>query len=208
MVLTSVTRDDLVDGGAKIFSQTIKEIRNTTPDCTIEVLTPDFKGNIESLQLILDASPDVFNHNIEVVKELFPTIRPDGNYRQSISLLQHVKKYNPHLISKSGFMVGLGETPDQITPLLNDLHQANVDVLTIGQYLQPSKSHVPVERYYSPEDFKILKDQALQIGFSHVESGPLVRSSYHAEQALQHLRCMQDAMSLYDENDIINRKEI
>jgi lipoyl synthase len=188
VVITSVTRDDLEDGGADIFVRTIQKIRKTTPDCTIEVLTPDFNGDLVSLQNILDAAPDVFNHNIEVVKELFPTIRPDGDYEQSISLLDHAKKYKKEIITKSGFMVGLGETQDQITRMLYDLNNAQVDVLTIGQYLQPSKHHVPVQRYYSPREFDLLKNKALQIGFSYIEAGPLVRSSYRAEHALHHVR--------------------
>ena len=190
VVVTSVTRDDLDDGGADLFVQTIEEIRKTSPICTIEVLTPDFNGDIASLQNILDAVPDVFNHNIEVVNDLFSTIRPDGNYQRSISLLRYAKDYKPEIITKSGFMVGLGETKDQIYQLLFDLNNASVDILTIGQYLQPSKHHLPVKRYYTPEEFDTLKDQAVLMGFSHVESGPLVRSSYHAEQALRHIRCL------------------
>jgi len=189
VVITSVTRDDLEDGGAGLFVRTIQEIKKISPNCTIEVLTPDFKGNHQSLHSILDAGPDVFNHNIEVVKELFSTIRPEGDYQLSISLLQHVKEYKPEIITKSGFMVGLGETKDQITELLKDLVSVSVDILTIGQYLQPSIHHLPVDRYYSPDEFDQLKDQALRRGFSYVESGPLVRSSYHAENALKHVRC-------------------
>lgn len=188
VVITSVTRDDLEDGGAGLFVQTIQEIKKSSPNCTIEVLTPDFKGDQRSLHPILDAGPDVFNHNIEVVKELFTTIRPEGDYQSSISLLQNVKEYKPEIITKSGFMVGLGETKDQITELLHDLVSVSVDILTIGQYLQPSTHHVPVKRYYSPDEFDELKDQGLRSGFSYVESGPLVRSSYHAEKALRYIR--------------------
>lgn len=186
-VITSVTRDDLSDGGASIFSKTIKEVRKMNPSCKIEVLIPDFNGNQKALQMVLDAKPDVLNHNIEVVKELFPTVRPEGDYQRSIDLLKQCKQYDSKIPTKSGFMVGLGETTQQIKKLLEDLSDAQVDMITIGQYLQPSKQHIPVTKYYTPEEFEQFKKQAIQLGFSHVESGPLVRSSYHAENAVQHM---------------------
>ncbi len=185
VVITSVTRDDLKDGGASIFAKTIIAIKEKTPKCTIEVLIPDFQGNKQSLQTVLSAKPDVLNHNIEVVKELFPSVRPEGDYKQSIDVLIQCKKYNPKMITKSGFMVGLGENKDQIYDLIKNLKQADVNILTIGQYLQPTKKHVPIMKYYTPKEFNELSMIAKNIGFSHIESGPLVRSSYNAEYALE-----------------------
>ena len=182
VVITSVTRDDLDDGGALFFYDTIKEIKSLNKKCKIEVLIPDFKGNIESLKTIVSAKPDVINHNIEVVQELFPDIRHQGNYKISIELLKNIKKIDNKLKSKSGFMIGLGETKDQILNTMNDLRKANVDYLTIGQYLQPTKNHAEISKYYTPNEFEELKNTAINIGFKHVESGPLVRSSYHAEK--------------------------
>ena len=189
VVITSVTRDDLSDGGASVFADTIHAVRASIPSCTVEVLIPDFQGNKQALYCVLDAKPDVLNHNIEVVQDLFPSIRPQGYYQQSIDLLTHSKQYDPSVITKSGFMVGLGENRDQINHLFNDLRTASVDIITIGQYLQPTRAHVPIERYYSPEEFDELASYASKdLGFVHVESGPLVRSSYHAEQALRQVK--------------------
>ena len=187
VVITSVTRDDLKDGGASIFADTIIEVKKIST-CTIEVLIPDFKGNKQSLQTVLSEKPDVLNHNIEVVKELFSSVRPEGDYKQSIDVLKQCKRYNSEMITKSGFMVGLGESKDQIYKLLHDLKQANVDILTIGQYLQPTKKHVPIKKYYTPQEFNELSIIAKNMGFSHVESGPLVRSSYNAEYALKQVK--------------------
>lgn len=182
VVITSVTRDDLDDGGALFFYDTIKEVKSLNKKCKLEVLIPDFKGNIESLKKIVSAKPDVINHNIEVVQELFPDIRPEGNYKISITVLKNIKEIDNNLKSKSGFMIGLGETKDQILNTMKDLRKANVDYLTIGQYLQPSKNHAEIKKYYTPKEFEELKNTAINMGFKHVESGPLVRSSYHAEK--------------------------
>jgi len=183
VVITSVTRDDLEDGGARVFSQTINEIRKKNK-CNIEVLIPDFKSNKSALKEVIYSKPDVINHNIEVVRELFPEIRPEGNYDVSINLLKNVKQYSKEMKTKSGFMIGLGETKDQIIKTMKDLRDADVDFLTIGQYLQPSKNHVEIKKYYTPQEFDELREIALKMGFKHVESGPLVRSSYHAERAI------------------------
>ena len=184
VVITSVTRDDLEDGGSKAFSNTVKEIRKSNKNCKVEVLIPDFKGDYNSLKKVIDSEPDVINHNIEVVKDLFSEIRPEGNYDLSINLLKNVKKINNKMITKSGFMVGLGENKSQIIKTMEDLRDANVDFLTIGQYLQPSNNHAEIKRYYAPKEFDELKEIAIKLGFKHVESGPLVRSSYHAREAL------------------------
>ncbi|PNX49233.1 MAG: lipoyl synthase [Thermoplasmata archaeon M11B2D] len=184
VVVTSVTRDDLTDGGAGVFYDTIKAIRILNEPCKIEVLIPDFQADLGAIQKIVDASPDVINHNIEVVEELFPVIRPQGNYQRSLEVLQAVKRKKRDIPTKSGFMVGLGETIEQIHATLRDLKDAEVDFLTIGQYLQPTRAHAEVKKYYTPEEFSEMKTVALQMGFLHVESGPLVRSSYHAENAL------------------------
>ena len=183
-VITSVTRDDLPDGGAEIFYETIIEIKNKNPSCTIEVLIPDFRGNDEAIHKIIEAKPDVINHNIEVVEELFPKMRPQGNYNLSLNLLQKIKEIDSNIITKSGFMIGLGEDMDQIIRTMQDLRDRDVDVLTIGQYLQPSMHHTPIMRYYTPDEFKYLKDLGYQMGFLQVESAPLVRSSYHADDII------------------------
>ena len=183
VVITSVTRDDLDDGGAGVFFDCVAEVKKLNNDCKVEVLIPDFKGNINSLEKVIQSKPDVINHNIEVVEDLFPIIRPEGDYKTSLNLLKNIKKINGNIKSKSGFMIGLGETKNQILKTLNDLKESNVDFLTIGQYLQPSKQHVEIKKYYTPEEFNDFKKIALGIGFKHVESGPLVRSSYHAEKA-------------------------
>ena len=184
VVITSVTRDDLKDGGASVFYETINQVRNQNNECKIEVLIPDFKGKIESLKRVIDAKPDVINHNIEVVEDLFETIRPEGNYKKSIELLEKIKKINNKIKTKSGFMIGIGENKDQILKTMGNLRKANVDFLTIGQYLQPTKDHAEIKKYYTPAEFEELKKIAIDMGFAHVESGPLVRSSYHAEKAL------------------------
>ena len=183
VVITSVTRDDLEDGGANVFYDVIKEIRKSNENCKIEVLIPDFKGNEESLRKVVDSIPDVVNHNIEVPEKLFHSIRPEGDYIRSISLLKNVKEINKNMKTKSGFIIGLGENYDQILKTMHDLKDSKVDFLTIGQYLQPSRNHVDIKKYYTPEEFNNLKKIAIDIGFKHVESGPLVRSSYHAEKA-------------------------
>ncbi len=184
VVITSVTRDDLSDGGAGVFNETVREVRRLNSDCDIEVLIPDFKGEISSLKTVIDSEPVVVNHNIEVVKELFPSVRPEGDYDLSLKVLKSIKNFNPDVKSKSGFMVGLGENKDQIFSTMKDLRKVDVDFLTIGQYLQPSSSHAEIKKYYTPKEFKEFKKIALDMGFEHVESGPLVRSSYHAEKAI------------------------
>jgi lipoic acid synthetase len=182
VVVTSVTRDDLDDGGANVFYRTVREIRKKNENCKIEVLIPDFKGDIDSLKKVIEADPDVINHNIEVVERLFPLIRPEGNYNRSLDLLKNIKQFSNTIKSKSGFMIGIGETNKEIYQTMIDLINNNVDYLTIGQYLQPSKNHVSIDKYYTPDDFLNFKNKALELGFLHVESGPLVRSSYHAEK--------------------------
>ncbi|MBN2604028.1 MAG: lipoyl synthase [Candidatus Thermoplasmatota archaeon] len=182
VVVTSVTRDDMADGGALNFYNTIREIKKTNPNCRVEALIPDFKGDEPSLKIVLEAKPDVLNHNIEVVEKLFPKIRPEGNYQLSLNLLKKIKKYAPSVKSKSGFMVGLGETKEQIISTMKDLRNSEVEILTVGQYLQPSKKHAEIKKYYNPEEFNEFKKIGLKLGFNSVVSGPLVRSSYHAEE--------------------------
>ena len=185
VVITSVTRDDLKDGGASVFYETIQEIRRVNDACKIEVLLPDFRGDETAIQKVVDAAPDVINHNIEVVEDLFPQIRPQGNYQRSLEVLKTIKTKERRIPTKSGFMVGLGENTEQILTTMHDLRNVDVDFLTIGQYLQPTRNHTAVNKYYPPDEFIELKNAALQLGFLHVESGPLVRSSYHAQAALQ-----------------------
>jgi len=181
-VITSVDRDDLRDGGAGIFAQTIRAIRRRSPATTIEVLTPDFQGDLEAVSTVVDAGPDIFNHNTETVPRLYARIRPKAVYANSLALLRHVKSSAPHMVTKSGLMVGLGETEGELLEVFRNMRAHNIDVLTVGQYLRPSKQHAEVVRYYRPEEFALLKEQALAMGFGHVESGPLVRSSYHADE--------------------------
>ena len=177
-VITSVTRDDLSDGGAEHFKNCIDEIRKIS-DSKIEILTPDFKANLKSLDLIIQANPEVFNHNIETVKSLFKTARPQGNYENSIKVLKYVKE-NSNIVTKSGLMVGLGETLEEIKETLVDLKNAGVDIVTIGQYIQPSKQHLPVAKYYTPEEFEDLRLLAESVGIMNYQIDPLVRSSYKA----------------------------
>ena len=180
-VITSVTRDDLPDGGAQHFANCIYKIRKLSPETKIEILTPDFKGDKKSLDIIINAHPEVFNHNIETVKDLFKTARPQGNYDTSLKVLKYVKD-NSDILTKSGLMVGLGETVEQIENTLNDLHDAGCDIVTIGQYIQPSKMHLPVAKYYTPDEFKALEVIARSAGITHYQIGPLVRSSYKAAE--------------------------
>lgn len=183
-VLTSVNRDDLEDGGARVFAETIRGIKQRSPTCTVEILVPDFKGDRHAIDTVLHARPDIFNHNIETVPRLFPTIRPQGKYDRSIGVLQHVKELGAY--TKSGLIVGMGETADEIREVMRDLRRAGCDILTIGQYLQPTKQHRPITRFYDPEEFSALKKEGRAMGFTHVESGPLVRSSYHADRQVTH----------------------
>jgi len=182
VVVTSVTRDDLADGGASVFYETVKLIKEMNRGCRVEVLIPDFRGDLSALRKVVDSKPDVVNHNIEVVRGLFPSIRPQGDYDVSLRMLKNVKELDEKMKTKSGFMVGLGESYEEIIKTMRDLRKVDVDFLTIGQYLQPSRNHASIEKYYTPEEFDEFKEIALELGFKHVESGPLVRSSYHAEK--------------------------
>ena len=181
-VVTSVNRDDDNIGGARIFAETIREIREMVPDCRVEVLIPDFQGLDAALQIVLEAKPDVLNHNTETVPRLYRSVRSGARYERTLLLLENAKKFAPETVTKSGVMVGLGETTEELVEVFRDLGTRGVDILTVGQYLRPSRDHLPMTRYYAPEEFVYLKDQALQFGFRHVESGPLVRSSYHAHE--------------------------
>jgi lipoic acid synthetase len=181
-VITSVDRDDLADGGASMFVATISETRARIPECRIEVLIPDFQGREASLQAVLDAGPDVLNHNIETVPRLYRMARSGGRYRRSLELLDRSRRYRPSIPTKTGIMVGLGEDFDEIVSVFDDLRGVGVAILTIGQYLRPTPKHAPMVRYYHPAEFGELKNIALARGFGHVESGPLVRSSYHAHE--------------------------
>ncbi len=181
-VITSVTRDDLPDFGAEHFYNTVMEIQKLRPKCKVEILTPEFKGDLKLLECVLDSRPYIFNHNIETVKELFPLVRPGGSYDLSLKVLEHAGNYLPFI--KSGLMIGLGETKDQIRKTLHDLREARVTILTIGQYLQPGLNLSEVKKYYTIQEFNDLKEEALEMGFSHVSSGPLVRSSYHADELI------------------------
>ncbi len=180
VVITSVTRDDLPDGGAQIFSGCIEEIRKEVPGCSVEVLTPDLMGNWEALSTIVKARPDIFNHNTESVPRMYSWVRPKARYERTMEFLRRIKQQDPTMVTKSGIMVGLGETREEIHRVLCDMRENMVDVLTVGQYLRPDQQHLPVEKYYTPEEFREIQMEALQLGFRHVESGPLVRSSYHA----------------------------
>ena len=181
-VITSVDRDDLEDYGSSFFAETIKQVRHLSPSCNVEVLIPDFEGSRKSLVKVLNAQPQVLNHNIETVRRVFKKVRPRGNYDVSLDLLRNVKKINGNMPTKSGMMVGLGETKDEILITMKDLRNVGCDLLTIGQYLRPSKKHHPLIRFYHPDEFAQLKELGLEMGFKHVASGPLVRSSYHADE--------------------------
>src|SRR5690606_10421371 len=182
VVITSVDRDDLPDGGASIFAATIRETRQRRPSCRIEVLIPDFQGDEAALRTVLDARPDVLNHNTETVPRLYRKARTGGRYQRTLELLRRSKAYAPDIPTKTGLMLGLGETHDELVGVLRDLRRVDVDILTLGQYLRPSEQHLELVRYYHPVEFDELKRIALDLGFGHVESGPLVRSSYHAHE--------------------------
>lgn len=182
-VITSVTRDDLSDGGAEHFANCIYEIRKISPDVKIEILTPDFKGNKDSLNTIIKANPNVFNHNIETVRNVFKTARPQGDYDCSLEVLKYIKD-NSNILTKSGLMIGLGETFEDIEQTLVDLKNAGCDILTIGQYIQPSKAHLEVSKYYTPDEYEKLKQLAEKVGIKHYQIGPLVRSSYRASELI------------------------
>jgi lipoic acid synthetase len=179
-VITSVNRDERSDGGAPIFAETLRQIHAEVPGCTIEVLIPDFKGSEEALNLVLDARPDVLNHNLETVPRLYRTVRPQANYHQSLEVLDRAKRKG--FVTKTGMMLGIGERPEEVLEVMKDAASMRTDILTLGQYLQPTKAHLPVDRFVHPDEFRMYKDEGLKMGFRHVESGPLVRSSYHAER--------------------------
>ena len=184
-VITSVTRDDLPDGGSHLFVETIQEIRKRVPGCSIEVLIPDFQGNIQALQAVYDARPDILNHNLEVVPRLYSKARPKADFKTSLDILKRAKKAG--LLSKTGIMVGLGETHEELLILFKTLADIELDILTIGQYLQPTAQNLKVENFYKPEVFRELKNLGEKTGIKHVESGPLVRSSYHADEQIFHV---------------------
>jgi lipoic acid synthetase len=187
VVVTSVDRDDLEDGGATIFARTIEALRREIPACSVEVLIPDFRGSDGALGTVLGARPDVLNHNTETVPRLYPAARRGSRYDRTLRLLRRSREINPSIPTKSGIMVGLGETFDEICGVLRDLAQAGVEITTIGQYLRPTREHLPVARYYTPDEFAALKAEGLRCGIRHLESGPLVRSSYHAHEQSQSL---------------------
>ena len=181
-VVTSVNRDELTDGGASLFAATIREIRVQSPATTVEVLIPDFTGDPAALDAVLAERPEILNHNVETVERLYSRVRPQARYSRSLEVLRRTKERAPDLVCKSGIMVGLGETHDEVIATMRDIAAQGTDVLTVGQYLRPSPMHLPIERYWTPQEFTALRDQGMTMGFRHVESGPLVRSSYHAER--------------------------
>jgi lipoic acid synthetase len=186
-VITSVNRDEREDGGAPIFAALIRRIRELQPGCSVEVLIPDFKGSIDALKIVVDARPEILNHNVETVPSLFRKVQPQDHYEWSEAVLRNAKKLDPEVLTKSGIMLGLGETLDEVKEVMRDLRDWSVDILTIGQYLQPSRKHLPIERYYTLEEFAGLKAFGTEIGFKWVESAPLVRSSYHAVEQVRAL---------------------
>jgi len=185
VVITSVDRDDLPNGGAEIFAACIAEIRRRMPETSIEVLIPDFKGNPEALRIVVDAAPDILNHNLETIARLYRIARPGGRYPRALALLKRAKDMNPELLTKSGLICGLGEEWDELLASIRDLRGQGVDIITLGQYLRPSDDHLSIARWYTPEEFAELKRYGMSLGFRHVESGPLVRSSYHAWEQIE-----------------------
>jgi lipoic acid synthetase len=184
-VITSVDRDDLPDFGAWIFAETIRQVREHTPSCSIEVLVPDFQGNEQSIATVLAARPDIYNHNTETVPRLYKRARPGGRYERVLRIFRFVKQTAPDIPTKTGIILGLGETLEEVVATMRDLREVDVDILTLGQYLRPSNDHIPLDRYVTPEEFAWLRTQGMDMGFRHVESGPLVRSSYHAWEQVQ-----------------------
>ncbi len=180
VVVTSVNRDEMPDGGATAFAATIRWIKRLNPETSIEVLTPDFKGNMDALRVVMDAKPSIFNHNVETIARLYKRVRPQAIYQRSLEVLAKAKEMQPQIPTKSGFMLGLGEERDEVIQLLRDMRAHNIDIVTIGQYLRPSFDHLPIERYVTPAEFSEYRKLGKEMGFRHVESGPLVRSSYHA----------------------------
>jgi len=184
-VITSVDRDDLPDFGAWVFAETIRQIRARLSDCSVEVLVPDFQGNEASIRTVLDARPDIYNHNTETVPRLYKRCRPGGRYERVLNIFRFVKRAAPDIPTKSGIILGMGETVEEIHATMRDLRAVGVDLLTLGQYLRPSESHIALDRYYTPDEFRALRDAGMEMGFRHVEAGPLVRSSYHAREQLE-----------------------
>jgi lipoic acid synthetase len=184
VVITSVNRDDLPDGGAEIFARCVEQIHSRLPGATVEVLVPDFQGSEAALEVVLSARPEIFNHNLETVRRMYALARPGGRYARALQLLRRTKEINPDQVTKSGVMCGMGEEWDELVSAMRSLRSVGVDILTLGQYLRPSNKHVPIGRFYTPDEFSVLETLGLAMGFRHVEAGPLVRSSYHAwEQA-------------------------
>jgi lipoic acid synthetase len=194
-VITSVDRDDLPDGGAWIFAEMIREIRSRRPECSIEVLTPDFRGNVDAIKTVIDAKPEIFNHNMETVRRLHRTARPGGRYQRSLDVLRTGRELDDKTLIKTGIMLGLGETTEDIEELMTDALDVGVQILTIGQYLRPSKDHLPIDRYVSPQEFTNWAKIGKVKGFMHVESGPLVRSSYHAREQVMELKARMAQLS-------------
>jgi lipoyl synthase len=184
-VITSVDRDDLPDFGAYIFAETIRQIHAQLPNCSVEVLVPDFQGREDSIRTVLDAAPEIYNHNTETVPRLFKRCRPGGRYERVLEIFRMAKRIAPNIPTKSGMILGMGETIPEVIETMRELREVDVDILTLGQYLRPSASHLPLNRYYTPEEFRQLRDVGREMGYRHVESGPLVRSSYHAWEQLQ-----------------------
>ena len=184
-VITSVDRDDLPDFGAFIFAETIRQIHQRLPDCSIEVLVPDFQGNEDSIRTVLDARPDIYNHNTETVPRLYKKARPGGRYERLLEIFRIAKRHAPDIPTKTGMILGLGETNEEVVEVMKELRSVDVDILTLGQYLRPSNDHIALDRYVTPEEFRALYTVGMQLGFKHVESGPLVRSSYHAWEQVQ-----------------------
>jgi lipoic acid synthetase len=194
-VITSVNRDERADGGAPIFAALIRRIRELQPGCSIEVLIPDFKGSIDALKIVMDARPEILNHNVETVPSLFHKVQPQDHYEWSEAVLRNAKMRDPEVLTKSGIMLGLGEALDEVKEVMRDLRAWDVDILTIGQYLQPSRRHLPIERYYTLEEFAELKAYGIEIGFKWVESAPLVRSSYHAVEQVRALSAIHRSLN-------------
>lgn len=184
-VITSVDRDDLPDFGAYIFAETIRQIHQRLPECSVEVLVPDFQGNYDSIKTVLDARPEIYNHNTETVPRLFKKARPGGRYERVLDIFRVAKRIAPDIPTKTGIILGLGETNEEVIEVMKDLRTVNVDILTLGQYLRPSDSHIELDRYVTPQEFRELYEVGMSLGFKHVESGPLVRSSYHAWEQVQ-----------------------
>ncbi len=182
VVITSVNRDELKDGGASIFAETIRQIRIRQPKCRIEVLIPDFRGDRMAMDIVVDAAPEILNHNLETVPRLYSVVRPQAKYERSLEVLRYFKERG--LVTKTGVMVGIGERPEEVLDVMKDMRKSDVDILTVGQYLQPTKEHLPIDRYVTPDEFAMYKSKGLEMGFKYVESGPLVRSSYHADEQI------------------------